>query len=157
MKPLFLSVVLVLMASGGLYAYQSTCPGQGHYQDVLSDLNPEQQAAVKTLTDTHHTRLFALQKEIRTSHAAMEALFATTPVDKTAVDKAVAKLSELQAQKAQLNADYRIALTQITGKPLPLNAECTTGRPCGARTAPPCGAAQQVPCNAPGCPAAEQQ
>ena len=156
MKPFLLSILLIITVAGGVSAYQNGCPGQGHYQDFMSDLTPEQQGKVKELTDTHHEKLFALQKEIKERHAAMEALFAKAPVDKPAVDKAVADLSKLQAEKSKLNADYRVALTEITGKPLPLESDCGRGKGCGARTAPPCGAAKNVSGNTPDCPGTQQ-
>lgn len=144
MKQLLLTLLLVLVAVAAVQAYQGGCPGQGHYQDFMSGLTPEQQQKVQQLTDAHHEQLFALQKEIKTKHEAMETLFAATPVDKAAVDKAVAELNDLQAKKAQLNADYRLALTEATGKPVPMES----GRPCGAGTSGKCGASA-------GCPGAQ--
>ena len=66
----------------------------------------------------------------------MEALFAAVPVNKAAVDKAMAEVNELQAKKAKLNADYRIELTEITGKPVPLESQrgCAGAAGCGANS-----------------------
>ena len=129
-----LSLLLVLFLAAGAQAYKGGCPGQGHYQDFMSGLTPEQQQKVQALTDEHHEKLFALHKEILAKHEAMEALFAATPADKAAIDKAVSEVSELQAQKERLNADYRVALSDVAGKPVPFDS----GRGCGRMAG--CGA-----------------
>lgn len=134
LKKTILAMALVLAVAAGVQAYSGGCPGQGHYQDFMSELTPEQQEKIQKVTDVHHEQLFALQKEMKTKHEAMEALFATVPADKSAIDKAVAELTELQAKKAKLNADYRVELSEIAGKPIPLDS----GRGCGARSG--CGA-----------------
>jgi len=126
-KHLILALTLVLALAAGAQAYKGGCPGQGHYQDFMSGLTPEQQQKVQELTDKHHEELFALHKELLAKHEAMEALFAATPADKAAIDKAVAEVSALQAQKERLNADYRVALSEAAGKPVPLGS----GRGCG--------------------------
>jgi Spy/CpxP family protein refolding chaperone len=153
LKHLIIALTLVLALAAGAQAYKSGCPGQGHYQDFMSGLTPEQQQKVQELTDVHHKELFALHKEILAKHKAMEALFAATPADKTAIDKAVAEVSELQAKKEKLNADYRVELTEIAGKPVPLES----GRGCGGNSG--CGAyssgATPGTGSAPGCPAAQ--
>ncbi|PKN42416.1 MAG: hypothetical protein CVU60_06960 [Deltaproteobacteria bacterium HGW-Deltaproteobacteria-18] len=153
LKHLILALTLVLALAAGAQAYKSGCPGQGHYQDFMSGLTPEQQQKVQELTDVHHKELFALHKEILAKHKAMEALFAATPADKTAIDKAVAEVSELQAKKERLNADYRVELTEIAGKPGPLES----GRGCGGNSG--CGAhssgASPDAGSSPGCPAAQ--
>ncbi|GAB6113642.1 periplasmic heavy metal sensor [Desulfomicrobium salsuginis] len=133
-RHLILSLLLVLILAAGAQAYKGGCPGQGHYQDFMSGLTPEQQEKVQKLTDVHHEQLFALHKELKAKHDAMEALFAAVPVDKAAVDKAMAEVNELQAKKAKLNADYRIELTEITGKPVPLESQrgCAGAAGCGA-------------------------
>ena len=133
-RHLILSLLLVLILAAGAQAYKGGCPGQGHYQDFMSGLTPEQQEKVQKLTDVHHEQLFALHKELKAKHEAMETLFAAVPVDKAAVDKAMAEVNELQAKKAKLNADYRIELTEITGKPVPLESQrgCAGAAGCGA-------------------------
>lgn len=135
-RHLILSLLLVLILAAGAQAYKGGCPGQGHYQDFMSGLTPEQQEKVQKLTDVHHEQLFALHKELKAKHEAMEALFAAVPVDKAAVDKAMAEVNELQAKKAKLNADYRIELTEITGKPVPLESQrgCAGAAGCGANS-----------------------
>ena len=153
-KNLILALALVLILAVGAQAYMGGCPGQGHYQDFMSGLTPEQQEKVRTLTDTHHEQLFSLQKELKARHEAMEALFVASPADKAAIDKAVAELNELQAKKARLNADYRVALSEIAGKPVPLES----GRGCGQRAQ--CGAlssgAETGAGPAPCCPATQK-
>lgn len=135
-RHLILSLLLVLILAAGAQAYKGGCPGQGHYQDFMSGLTPEQQEKVQKLTDVHHEQLFALHKELKAKHEAMEALFAAVPVNKAAVDKAMAEVNELQAKKAKLNADYRIELTEITGKPVPLESQrgCAGAAGCGANS-----------------------
>ena len=133
-RTIILSLLLVLALAAGVQAYKGGCPGQGHYQDFMSGLTPEQQDKVRKLTDTHHQELFALHKELKASHDAMEALFSAVPADKAAIDKAVAEVTELQAKKARLNADYRVQLSEIAGKPVPMES----GRGCGAAAG--CGA-----------------
>jgi Spy/CpxP family protein refolding chaperone len=153
LKHLIIALTLVLALAAGAQAYKGGCPGQGHYQDFMSGLTPEQQQKVQALTDEHHKELFALHKELLARHDAMEALFAATPTDKSAIDKAVAEVSELQAKKAKLNADYRVELTEIAGKPVPIES----GRGCGRMSG--CGAnssgATPGAGSAPGCPAAQ--
>ncbi len=127
LKNLILALLLVLVLAAGVQAYNGGCPGQGHYQDFMSSLTPEQQEKVQKLTDAHHEELFSLQKELKAKHEAMEALFAAVPADKAAIEKAVAELNGLQAKKAKLNADYRVELSEIAGKPVPLES----GRGCG--------------------------
>ena len=119
----------------------------------MSGLTPEQQQKVQALTDEHHEKLFALHKELLAKHEAMESLFAATPTDKAAIDKAVAEVSELQAKKEKLNADYRVELTEIAGKPVPIESGRGCGRMsgCGAHSS---GATPGVG-SAPGCPAAQ--
>jgi len=134
LKNLILALLLVLAGAAAAQAYQGGCPGQGHYQDFMSGLTPEQQEKVQTLTDEHHEKLFSLQKELKARHEAMEALFASSPADKDAIGKAVAEVNELQAQKTKLNADFRIALSELTGKPVPMES----GSGCGAMSG--CGA-----------------
>jgi zinc resistance-associated protein len=150
-KHLILALTLVLALAAGAQAYRGGCPGQGHYQDFMSGLTPEQQQKVKSLTDKHHEELFALNKELVAKHEAMEALFAATPADKAAIDKAVTELSALQAKKDKLNADYRVDLSEAAGKPVPLD----TGRGCGRKAG--CGAyssgASPGAGSAPCCPA----
>lgn len=134
-RHLILSLLLVLILAAGVQAYQGGCPGQGHYQDFMSGLTPEQQEKVQKLTDAHHEQLFALNKELKAKHEAMEALFAAVPVDKAAVDKAMAEVNELQAKKAKLNADYRVGLTEITGKPVQMESKgCQGAAGCGANS-----------------------
>jgi len=175
LKTLLLAIGIVLAAAVGLQAGKGGCPGQGHYEDFMSGLTPEQTKQVKELTDTHHEALFALQKELGAKHEEMETLFNATPPDKAAIDAAVTKVNELQAKKATVNANYRLALTEITGKPIPTDtggcapkarcagagcpqsacdqaklcgdANCTGGSNCSA--APGCGA------KGPKCPAAQ--
>jgi hypothetical protein len=129
-----LSLLLTLFLAGGVQAYKGGCPGQGHGQDFMSGLSPEQQEKVRKLTDTHHEELFALNKELKARHEAMEALFEAVPADKAAIDKAVAEVTEVQAKKARLNADYRVALAEIAGKPFPKESGkgCGAGAGCGA-------------------------
>ncbi len=129
-----LSLLLILFLAGGVQAYKGGCPGQGHAQDFMSGLSPEQQEKVRKLTDSHHEELFALNKELKARHQAMEALFDAVPADKAAIDKAVADVSEVQAKKARLNADYRVALSEIAGKPFPKESGkgCGAGAGCGA-------------------------
>lgn len=129
LNKLILSLAMILVLASGVQAYQGGCPGQRHYEDFMSGLTPEQQEKVQKLTDTHHEQLFALHKELKAKHQAMEALFAAVPADKAAIDKAVAEMSELQAKKDKLNADFRVGLSEITGKPVPLGS----GRGCGAK------------------------
>lgn len=154
-KNLILAFALVLILAVGAQAYMGGCPGQGHYQDFMSGLTPEQQEKVRTLTDAHHEQLFTLQKELKARHEAMEALFAASPADKAAIDKAVAELNELQAKKAKLNADYRVELSEIAGKPVPpesgqgcgQRAQCgapSSGAETGAGPAPCCPATQKL-------------
>ena len=134
LRHLILPLLLVLILAAGAQAYKGGCPGQGHYQDLMSGLTPEQQEKVQKLTDAHHEQLFALNKELKARHEAMEALFAAVPVDKAAVVKAMAEVNELQAKKGKLNADYRIGLTEITGKPVPSESQrgCAGAAGCGA-------------------------
>jgi len=147
-KHLIIALTLVLALAAGAQAYKGGCPGQGHYQDFMSGLTPEQQQNVQALTDEHHKELFALHKELLARHEAMEALFAATPAD-----KAVTEVSELQAKKTKLNADYRVELTEIAGKPVPIES----GKGCGRMSG--CGAnssgATPGAGSAPGCPAAQ--
>ena len=70
-RHLILSLLLVLILAAGVQAYQGGCPGQGHYQDFMSGLTPEQQEKVQKLTDAHHEQLFALNKELKAKHEAM--------------------------------------------------------------------------------------
>lgn len=139
-KHLILALLLVLALAPGVQAFRGGCPGQDHYQDFMSGLTSEQQEKVQTLTDTHHEQLFALHRELQARHQAMEALFAAVPADKAAIDKAVAEVSELQTKKNRLNSDYRLELSEIAGKPVPLGS----GRGCGARAqcGPPSSGAQ---------------
>ena len=52
-----------------------------------------------------------------------------------AVDKAMAEVNELQAKKAKLNADYRVGLTEITGKPVQMESKgCQGAAGCGANS-----------------------
>jgi len=152
-KHLILLLTLVLALAVGAQAYRGGCPGQGHYQDFMSGLTPEQQQKVKALTDEHHKELFALHKELVTRHEAMEALFAATPANKAAIDQAVSEVSELQAKKSRLNAGYRIELAEIAGKPVPFES----GRGCGGKAG--CGAyssgATPSAGSAPCCPPAQ--
>lgn len=134
LKHLILALTLVLALAAGAQAYRGGCPGQGHYQDFMSGLTPEQQQKVQALTDEHHEKLFALHKELLAKHQAMESLFSATPADKAAIDKAVSEVSALQAQKDKLNADYRVALSEVAGKPVPFDS----GRGCGRMAG--CGA-----------------
>ncbi|MBU4525877.1 MAG: periplasmic heavy metal sensor [Desulfomicrobium sp.] len=150
LKHIILLLTLVLALAAGAQAYRGGCPGQGHYQDFMSGLTPEQQQKVQALTDEHHKELFALQKELVTKHEAMENLFAASPADKAAIDNAVSEVSGLQAKKAQLNADYRVELAEIAGKPVPFES----GRGCGRKGG--CGAYSSgaTPCagSSPCCP-----
>ncbi len=151
LKHLILALALTLALAAGVQAYKGGCPGQGHYEDFMSSLTPEQQQKVQALTDEHHEKLFALHKELVAKHEAMEALFAATPADKLAIDKAVTEVSELQAKKDKLNADYRVELSEAAGRPVPLD----TGKGCGRKAG--CGAYSSgaSPCagSAPCCPA----
>lgn len=131
-KSLILTLFILIVAAAGLQAAQGGCPGTGHYQDFMAGLSPEQQEKVKKLTDAHHEQLFALQKELKAKHAEMEALLAVVPPDKAAVSKIMDQVNALQAKKNTLNTDYRISLTEITGKPLPRDS----GQGCGPT--PPC-------------------
>lgn len=133
----FTGLILVMAASA--YAYQGGgCPGQkghGHFQDFMSGLTPEQQEKVRAATDKHHEKLFAIQKELRSKEQALDALYAVTPVDKAAVQKLVGEVNALQVQKTELNAAYRLELTEITGKPLAPGSgrgmpACGDGKPC---------------------------
>lgn len=153
LKHLIIALTLVLALAAGAQAYKSGCPGQGHYQDFMSGLTPEQQQKVQELTDVHHKELFALHKELLAKHEAMEALFAATPADKDAIDKAVTEVSELQAKKEKLNADYRVGLNEIAGKPVPLESGKGCGRMsgCGAHSSGATPGAGSTP----GCPAAQ--
>lgn len=150
-KTLILSLLLVLFLAAGVQAYKGGCPGQGHYQDFMSGLTPEQQEKVRKLTDTHHEELFALHKELKARHEAMEALFSAVPADKAAIDKAVAEVSELQAKKAKLNADYRVQLSEIAGKPVPMESGrgCGAAAGCGANSSGAGHGAGHAPCNPP--------
>lgn len=150
-KNLILAFFLVLVVTASAQAYKGGCPGQAHYQDFMSGLTPEQQEKVNALTEVHHKELFALQKELKVKHDAMEALFAAVPADKTAVDKAVAEVNELQAQKARLNAEYRVQLSEIAGKPVPMQS----GKGCGYKGR--CGAysSGDTVGSAPCCPVAQ--
>ncbi len=151
-KNLIIALAMVLALASGVQAFQGGCPGQGHYQDFMSGLTPEQQEKVQKLTDTHHEQLFALHKELKARHQAMESLFAAVPADRAAIDKAVAEVSELQGKKDKLNADYRVELSEIAGKPVPLDS----GRGCGARAqcGPPSSGAPSAG-SAPCCPPAK--
>ena len=151
LKNLILALTLVLALAAGAQAYKGGCPGQGHYQDFMSGLTPEQQQKVQELTDVHHKELFALHKELLAKHEAMESLFAATPADKAAIDTAVAEVSELQAKKVKLNADYRVQLSEIAGKPVPLESDKGCGRMtgCGAYSSGASPGAGSAPC----CPA----
>ena len=68
LRHLILALLLVLALAAGVQAYQGGCPGQGHYQDFMSGLTPEQQEKVQKLTDAHHEELFTLQKELKAKH-----------------------------------------------------------------------------------------
>jgi Spy/CpxP family protein refolding chaperone len=153
LKHLILLLTLVLALAAGAQAYRGGCPGQGHYQDFMSGLTPEQQQKVQALTDEHHKELFALHKELVTKHEAMETLFAATPADKAAIDKAVSEVSELQAKKVKLNADYRVELAEIAGKPVPFESGRGCGRMagCGACSSGATPSAGSAPC----CPPAQ--
>ena len=153
-RNLILALLLVLALAAGVQAYQGGCPGQGHYQDFMSGLTPEQQEKIQKLTDTHHEELFTLQKELKAKHDAMEALFAAVPADKAAIEKAVAELNELQAKKAKLNADYRVELSEIAGKPVPLESGrgCGPKAQCGATSSGVTPGAGPAPC----CPATQK-
>lgn len=114
---------------------QARCGGQnghgGHYQGFMADLTPEQQEKVRKATDKHHEELFALQKELKNKEQALDSLFAATPADKAAVQKLVKEINMLQSKKTELNAAYRLELTEITGKPLPsasYGSGCSEGR-----------------------------
>lgn len=98
-RHLILSLLLVLILAAGAQAYKGGCPGQGHYQDFMSSLTPEQQEKVRKATDIHHERLFALHKELSAKHQAMENLFGSTPVDQKALNKIMAEVNELQADR----------------------------------------------------------
>lgn len=153
LRHLILLLILVLALAAGAQAYRGGCPGQGHYQDFMSSLTPEQQQKVQALTDEHHKELFELQKELVAKHEAMESLFAATPADKAAIDKAVSEVSQLQAKKAKLNADYRVALGEIAGKPVPFESGKGCGRMsgCGAYSSGATPSAGSAPC----CPPAQ--
>ena len=150
-RTIILSLLLVLALAAGAQAYKGGCPGQGHYQDFMSGLTPEQQEKVQKLTDTHHEELFALHKELKARHEAMEALFSAVPADKAAIDKAVAEVNELQAKKAKLNADYRVQLSEITGKPVPMESGkgCGAAAGCGANSSGAGNGAGHAPCSPP--------
>ncbi|NLW80745.1 MAG: periplasmic heavy metal sensor [Desulfovibrionales bacterium] len=154
LRNLIPALVLTLALVAGAQAFQGGCPGQGHYQDFMSSLTPEQQEKVRKATDIHHERLFALHKELSAKHQAMENLFASTPVDQKSLDKIMAEVNELQANKNKLNADYRLELSEITGKPVLFES----GRGCGPR--PQCRATSSGAGNgtssAPCCPSASR-
>jgi zinc resistance-associated protein len=141
-KSLILTLFILIMAAAGVQAYQGGSPGAGHYQDFMAGLSPEQQEKVQKLTDAHHEQLFALQKDLNAKHAEMEALLAVVPPDKAAISTLMGDVNTLQAKKNALNAEYRISLTEITGKPLPLDS----GKRCGPET--PCPG-QTTGCGAP--------
>ena len=142
LKHLILALTLVLALAAGAQAYRGGCPGQGHYQDFMAGLSPEQQEKVQKLTDAHHEQLFALQKDLDAKQAEMEAPLAVVPPDKAAISTLMGDVNTLQAKKNALNAEYRISLTEITGKPLPLDS----GKRCGPET--PCPG-QTTGCGAP--------
>lgn len=146
LRTAILSLLLTLFLAGGVQAYKGGCPGQGHYQDFMSGLSPEQQEKVKILTDAHHEQLFALNKELKARHEAMEALFDAVPADKAAIDKAVAEVSAVQAQKAKLNADYRVELAEVAGKPVPKESGNGCGAGCGAYSSGAGHGAGNAPC-----------
>jgi zinc resistance-associated protein len=154
-KTLILTLFILVMAAAGLQAYQGGCPGTGHYQDFMAGLSPEQQEKVQKLTDAHHEQLFALQKDLSAKHAEMEALLAVVPPDKAAISTLMDDVNALQAKKNALNADYRISLTEITGKPLPLDSGkgCGPASPCPGRTTG-CGAPSSEAGNGDGAPSA---
>lgn len=153
LKHLILLLTMVLALAAGAQAYKGGSPGQGHYQDFMSGLTPEQQQKIQALTDEHHKELFALHKELVAKHEAMEVLFAAAPADKAAIDKAVSEVSELQAKKAKLNADYRVELAEIAGKPVPFESGRGCGRMagCGAYSSGATPSAGSAPC----CPPAQ--
>lgn len=143
LKHLILLLALVLALAAGAQAYRGGCPGQGHYQDFMSGLTPEQQQKVQALTDEHHKELFALHKELVTKHEAMEALFAATPADKAAIDKAVSEVSGLQAKKPSSTRTIAWNWRKSPVNPYPSNPAKAAGARPGAEHTP--AALPQVP------------
>jgi len=68
LKHLILLLTLVLALAAGAQAYKGGSPGQGHYQDFMSGLTPEQQQKIQALTDEHHEDLLALHKVLVAKH-----------------------------------------------------------------------------------------
>ena len=121
-KHLILALLVLMMLGANAWAYQGMKPGTGHYQGFMADLSQEQQGKIQKLTDAHHEQLFGLQKELNAKQAEMDALLAVAPPDRAAILKLVDDMNALQAKKNILNIEYRIDLTEITGKPLPMNS-----------------------------------
>lgn len=153
-RTIILALFILTGVAASAFAYQGGCPGAGHYQDIMTDLSPDQREKVQKLTDAHHEQLFALQKDIAAKVSEMDALFTVVPPDKASIARLTDEINALQAKRNKLNAEYRVSLTEVTGKPLPRDSKNGQANPCTGRFsgcgatssgAPGAGASSGVP------------